>query len=201
MQYGDDERIIRDSIQRENSYNNLLAIRKKVRNYYSKLPFSVYIDLRGRIEERINKFNSPMCDNVSISVIGRDESAMLLSADECDYAVANNIKLSDHIFGKYNDAVDFKLSNFLGSYDKNKSDTPGKKEPQHFRGEGLRNELSADFLENTVVYLIRLLDHLEQMYGSSRLDIEGDIRSMKGILDNVFEKVMGNEPYLRARKD
>lgn len=189
----EDERSIRDSIPREDSYNGLLGIRKGIRGFYSRLPFSVYIDLRGRIEEKINKFNSPMCNEVTISLVGKDNSVKLLPKNECEYAVSNNIKLSDYIFDNYKEAVDFRISNSLGIHDSLTAEPYEVKKPEHFRGEGKRDEVNYDFLENTVVYLIRLMDHLEELYGRSTPTVSGDIRTIKNVLNDLFKKAMSNE--------
>lgn len=189
----EDERAIRESIPREESYAGLLRIRKGIRGFYSRLPFSVYIDLRGRIEEKINKFNSPMCNEVTISLLGKDNSVKLLPRNECEYAVSNNIKLSDYIFEKYDDTVDFRINNSLGIHDSNTVDRYETKRPEHFRGEGRRAGIDYDFLENTVVYLIRLMDHLESLYGGSAPNVSGDIHTIKNILNDLFRKTMTSD--------
>lgn len=190
----DDPNALKTQIIRTNRYKSLLELRKNIRGFYGKYPFSIFVDLRGRIEEKINTFNSPMCDQASIKVVGRDGSLTPLPTEECQYAVTNKTRLSDFIFAKYPDADDFQIDvkNVLGSYA-----SYSKESKAEDKGESTRVSRDAnpqiDVLQNRVEYLIRLMDHMSRTYGEAIPKIVNDVKEITERLDDLYRKIIRDE--------
>ncbi len=190
----DDPNALKSQIVRTNKYNSLLELRKNIRGFYGKLPFSVFVDLRGRIEEKINTFNSPMCDQATVKVIGKDGSVTKIPAEECQYAVSNKIRLSEYIFNKYKSAQDFQIEskNILGTY---QSTSEGKKEEKENEKNSYAqaNDPQIDVLQSRVEYLIRLMDHMSRTYGEAIPKIVNDVKEITERLDDLYRKIMRDE--------
>ena len=63
--YGD----LRNKINSTNRYKRLIELREEISKLKGKLPFSVISELTGRIEERIQTFECPVCSDASIKII------------------------------------------------------------------------------------------------------------------------------------
>lgn len=184
----DDPNSLKTQIVRTNRYKSLLELRKNIRGFYGKYPFSIFVDLRGRIEEKINTFNSPMCDQAKIRIIRKDGSTELLGYDECQYAVSNKIRLSDYIFSKHTDADDFQIEakSVLGTYQDYKEQDGGKVD-------GNSSDPQIDVLQNRVEYLIRLMDHMSRTYGEAIPKIVNDVKEITERLDELYRKIIRDE--------
>lgn len=191
-----DPNSIKAQISRTNNYKGLLDLRKDIRGLYGKYPFSIFVDLRGRIEEKINTFNSPMCDQASISVIKKDGNTIPLENQECHYAVTNNIRLSEFIFSKYPDADDFRISvkSILGSYgaysepkDVEKGTDTATSRPTQ------TTDPQIDVLQSRVEYLIKLMDHMSRTYGEAIPKIVNDVKEITERLDELYRKIVKDE--------
>lgn len=188
-----DPNALKSQIVRTNRYKSLLDLRKNIRGFYGKYPFSIFVDLRGRIEEKINTFNSPMCDQARIKVIKKDGSSTQLGVEECQYAVGNKIRLSDYIFSKYADAEDFQIESksVLGTYQNYKEEKGEKKEGSP--GGTNVADPQIDVLQNRVEYLIRLMDHMSRTYGEAIPKIVNDVKEITERLDDLYKKILRDE--------
>lgn len=186
----DDPNGLKTQIVRTNSYKGLLELRKNIRGFYGKYPFSIFVDLRGRIEEKINTFNSPMCDQANIKVIEKDGNSIPLSIEDCHYAVTNKTRLSDFIFSKFPDADDFEIEvkNVLGSYSQYKE---GDKQMSSKLSSG--SDAQLDVLQNRVEYLIKLMDHMSRTYGEAIPKIVNDVKEITERLDDLYKKIIRDE--------
>ncbi|HLH85457.1 MAG TPA: hypothetical protein VKU79_01155, partial [Thermoplasmataceae archaeon] len=121
----DDYHLILNRITKTNRYKGLLTLQDEIWALRSKYPFSVFSNIRGRLEEKLHTFDHPRCDQVGISVIFMNGSKKALEPEECMQAAQKNIKLSDFIFTKYHQAVDYEISsdNIVGT-----SEAQGKPE-------------------------------------------------------------------------
>lgn len=191
----DDPNALKTQIIRTNSYKSLLELRKNIRGFYGKYPFSIFVDLRGRIEEKINTFNSPMCDQASIKVVAKDGSVIPLSVDDCQYAVTNKTRLSDFIFSKYPDAEDFQIDvkNVLGTYGHYSKEGPKEEEKQVSSKLSGGSDAQLDVLQNRVEYLIRLMDHMSRTYGEAIPKIVNDVKEITERLDDLYRKIVRDE--------
>lgn len=189
-----DPNSLKSEIVRTNKYNSLVELRKDIRGFYGKLPFSVFVDLRGRIEEKINTFNSPMCDQAKINVIEKDGNTVELPLSECQYAVSSKIRLSEYIFNKYKNADDFEIvaKSVLGTYQGSQESSEEAKEDNNSSGRS-SSDPQIDVLQNRVEYLIRLMDHMSRTYGEAIPKIVNDVKDITERLDDLYRKIMKDE--------
>lgn len=191
----DDPNALKSLIIRTNSYKSLLELRKSIRGFYGKYPFSIFVDLRGRIEEKINTFNSPMCDQATIKILKNDGTSVPLKTEECQFAVGNKTRLSDFIFTKYPDADDFVIdvNKVIGTFGVSSSDS-GKEEKKNEKGRvSSGGDSQIDVLQNRVEYLIRLMDHMSRTYGEAIPKIVNDVKEITERLDDLYRKILHDE--------
>lgn len=188
-----DPNSLKSEIVRTNRYNSLLELRKDIKGFYGKLPFSVFVDLRGRIEEKINTYNSPMCDQATINIIQHDGNSIQLPYSECQYAVSSKIKLSEYIFNKYQNAEDFQIvaKNVLGTYQSVSAESEEEKKEDTVSRSS--SDPQIDVLQNRVEYLIRLMDHMARTYGEAIPKIVNDVKEITARLDDLYMKIMKDE--------
>ncbi len=186
----DDPNSLKTQIIRTNRYKSLLELRKNIRGLYGKYPFSIFVDLRGRIEEKINTFNAPMCDQALIKVVKTDGATNPLSTEECQYAVGNRIRLSEYIFSKYRDADDFiiEAKSVLGTYQSQREEKNGE-----LQTNGDSGDPQIDVLQNRVEYLIKLMDHMSRTYGEAIPKIVNDVKEITERLDDLYKKILRDE--------
>lgn len=185
----DDPNSLKTQIIRTNRYKGLLELRKNIRGLYGKYPFSIFVDLRGRIEEKINTFNNPMCDQATIKIVSADGSTRPLPSEECHTAVGNRMRLSEYIFNKYQDAEDFiiETDSVVGTYQRNGEDKDNKKDTS-FKGDP--GDPQIDVLQNRVEYLIRLMDHMSRTYGEAIPRIVNDVKEITNRLDDLYRRIL-----------
>lgn len=190
----DDPNSLKTQIIRTNKYKSLLELRKNIRGLYGKYPFSIFVDLRGRIEEKINTFNNPMCDQASIKLVSTDGTTRPLGTEECQYAVGNRMRLSEYIFSKYPDVEDFIIDakSVLGTYQNYKE---GGEEEKENSSSSTRDsgDPQIDVLQNRVEYLIRLMDHMSRTYGEAIPKIVNDVKEITTRLDDLYKKILKDE--------
>ncbi len=191
----DDPNSLKAQIVRTDNYKSLLELRKNIRGFYGKLPFSVFVDLRGRVEEKINTFNSPMCDQAVIRIIDRDGASTQLSPEECQYAVGNKIRLSEYIFNKYQSAEDFQIvaKSVLGTYQAKSEEKQEDDKDTGKTSPASSSDPQIDVLQNRVEYLIRLMDHMSRTYGEAIPKIVSDVKEITERLDDLYRKIMKDE--------
>ena len=180
--YGD----LKNKINSTNRYKRLIELRDEISRLKGKLPFTVTNELSGRIEERIQTFDCPVCSDANIKVVFINGSIKDLEEWECKYALEREMKLSDYIFSKYYTARDFILDNTrpIGIY--TKDDTPVPSSPQ-------KEKANVEVLQTRVEHLIKVVDHMNRVYAEKIPKIASDISEINGKLETLYKKIMENE--------
>lgn len=187
---------IRTQIDQTNSYNDLTKLREKIWSLSGKYPFSIYVNLRGRVEEKIRSFDNPMCDQAHIRIYFNDDSKKDMEPSECKNALDEGLKLSEYIFSTYGNARDFEIlpSSFLGTYSKDIIEKDAIKE---FLGNGFKNAGPNDdhkrieVLQDRVEYLIRLIDHMNRVYSETIPKISSDLEDINKKFEELYNKLIG----------
>ena len=180
--YGD----LRNKINSTNRYKRLIELREEISKLKGKLPFSVISELTGRIEERIQTFECPVCSDASIKIMFINGSIKDLEEWECKYALEREMKLSDYIFSKYYTARDFliDMSKPLGIYAKDGQAVPSS--PQ-------KEKANVEVLQTRVEHLIKVVDHMNKVYAEKIPKIANDISEINGKLELLYKKIMESE--------
>lgn len=193
----EDHNTIRVQIDRTNHYNDLIKLREKIWSLSGKYPFSIYVNLRGRIEEKIRTFDNPMCDQAVIRIHFGNKSQKEMEPSECQNALDEGLKLSEYIFAQYKDAEDYEIlpSDFLGSYNKDVIEKDAIKEflGNGFKGSGPNDDHKRiEVLQDRVEYLIRLIDHMNRVYSDTIPKIASDLEDINRKFEELYSKLVGS---------
>lgn len=194
----EDHNSIRTQIDRTNRYNDLTKLREKIWSLSGKYPFSIYVNLRGRIEEKIKSFDYPMCDQAHIRIHFDDNSQKDMEPSECKLALDEGLRLSEYVFNNYKNATDFEIlpSDFFGTYNK---DIVEKDSIKEFLGNGFNNTGPNDdhkrieVLQDRVEYLIRLIDHMNRVYSETIPRISSDLEDINKKFEELYNKLVGKK--------
>ncbi|GGM77525.1 hypothetical protein GCM10007108_14580 [Thermogymnomonas acidicola] len=160
---------IRDSIIEAKSYSTLLRLRDTVASMRGRVPFSVYFELRGRVNEKIALFERPRCESVSITVIAPDGSRHTISQDQCREALSTGT-LPDYVRSLYGEGADIQIE-------------------QKILAGGV--ELTQDRLEGIIERIDRIQKEFEEVYAfTSQIPrISSEIREINMRLDSLSKRL------------
>ncbi|MEM0158922.1 MAG: hypothetical protein QXV22_00560 [Thermoplasmataceae archaeon] len=180
----DDYHLILNRIAKVDRYKGLMTLQDEVWALRSKYPFSVFSNIRGRLEEKIHTFEHPRCDQVGINIIFMNGSKKTLEPEECIQAAQRGIKLSDFIFTKYHQAVDYEIlsENIIGTSD----DSEKPAESGSDKGKGT---MAFEVLQTRIEFLIRMVDHINALYSETIPKISDDIKDINRRLEELYKKL------------
>lgn len=183
--------VIKSEIDQTDRYKELVNLREKIWGLSGKFPFSVYVDLRGKVEDKINRMDYPTCDKINLQIIFPDRPSIALDTNECKTALSKGLKLSEYIFSRYPNATDYQIDStkIYGSYEKSSSEQEElKPDEQKFSG---GPELQV--LQDRVEYMIRLMNYMSRVYADSIPKIAKDIKDINVKFELIYKKLRGEE--------
>ncbi|MEM0158560.1 MAG: hypothetical protein QXV22_02675 [Thermoplasmataceae archaeon] len=101
---------ITESIQKVKSYKKLLAIKDDVTENRNEYPDYVAKQIVDMVNQRLDFFEHPRCNEVGITLILMNGSRRKLSQHECQETVDSGERLSEYVYRRYPMAVDFELA-------------------------------------------------------------------------------------------
>lgn len=192
----DDQDPLRSQISSIRRYKELLSLRDTVWALSAKVDFSSYVDLRKRVDDRINEFENPQCEDIEIRIIYPSSEPSLMDMRECRIAIGKGTKFPKYVFSKYKDAVDIEITP-LGIQMDEDSPKSTKFDPRK-QGKGAAHfNPKLGILQNRIEKVIKLANYMNETYSTVIPKISSDLHEIVEKLEDLYKRVSNNEYELR----
>ncbi len=179
---------IRDCIK----YKEMLAIRESVWNLSGKTDFSVYVDLRKRVDERIEEFAKPNCEEVEVSIIFGSGATHALDFRECRVILGKGKSLCEYLLWNNPGAEDIEIK---------PSDSSEKKgfgrSTAYSSATAKNSSASANpklgILQSRIENVIKLAQYMNNTYSKVIPKISSDLGDIVEKLEILYSRVTSNE--------
>ncbi len=186
-----DHNVLKEEISSSKRYRKLLDLKLTISGLRKKLPISISTELEGRIIEKIRTFDYPICSVATIKVIFTNGLSKALEPDECHYAMARGMKLSDYIFSHYASARDFQIesSELVGIRSGFMADEESAAESKENNEFSPLNPYALTERLNFILKKVDSLERLEAIYAENIPKMARDVNDLKDKVDKIYKKV------------
>lgn len=188
----DEHDSLRERIRSCTKYRELLSLRELVWNLSGKVEFTVYVELRKKVDGRLEEFNHPSCDDMDIKIIMPGGAKQPLDPRDCRIAVSKEQSLSRYLLSKTPKALDIEIKPV------DISDSSGNRNYTSI-GKGSAGGSSAisstrlGVLQNKIENVIRLATYMNNTYSKVLPKISSDLGEIVIKLEILYNRVSGNE--------
>ncbi len=103
---------IRDRIGSTISFKEIISLREKVWSLSGSLSMREFLELRDRVERKMREFDDPVFDELTVVVKCRDAPDEKIEQDELREVLGKGRKLSEYVFTKCPEVLDYELHYF-----------------------------------------------------------------------------------------
>ncbi len=192
----DDLDPLRSQVRNARRYKELLSLRDTVWGLSAKVDFSSYVDLRKRVDDRINEFENPQCDEVEIKIIKPESEPSLMDVRECRIAIGKEPSLPKYVFSKYGNAVDIEIMP-LGMPSDDDSANRTAFDPRNARKGSSQFNPKLGILQNRIEKVIKLATYMNETYSRVIPKISSDLNDIVVKLEELYKRVSTDEYQLR----
>lgn len=178
-----------ERIRSAKGYREIVSIRDTVWGLSGKIALSDFLELRDRVEKKMNDIESPVFEDTSIDIVMADGVRTTLDPRSVAIVMGKGLKISSYVFSEYPGAVDFELkpSGFLEKPDPFANDPSYKLELNNTSfptGKTVR-----EGIVRIVKLALKLITFLFNAYARSFPHLADDLRILKESIEVLFEKV------------
>ncbi len=171
---------LKEKIRDCTRYRELVGLRDIIWNLSGKVDFSVYVDLRKRVDDRLEEFAHPVCEEVEIRMFMKEGGTRMLDLRDCRIALGKGKSLSEYILRENPDVEDLEIAP-MGTAD-------AKRSPYGSGGPGYANP-KLGVLQNKIENVIKLATYMNNTYSKVIPKISADLSDVVSKLELLYSRV------------
>lgn len=187
---------LRARIQDCTRYKDLLKLRDTVWSMSAKLDFSTYMDLRKRVDQRMDEFENPTCEDFEIKIHFPGSKPAFMDMRECRIIATKGTTLPEYVFSKYDGADDIELIP-LGVYEESYSGASTNFDPTGEAPQTGSFNPRLGILQHRIENVIKLANYMSETYSTVIPQISEDLSEIVKKLDTLYRRISNNEYELR----
>lgn len=188
----DEHESLRGRIRSCTKYKELLALRELVWNLSGKVEFSVYVELRKKVDGRLEEFNHPSCEDMDIKIIMPEGVKQPLDPRDCRIAISKDRSLSKYLLSKNPKALDVEIKplDLSNSEGRRNSTAVGSISAN---SSSPISSTRLGVLQNKIENVIRLATYMNNTYSKVIPKISSDLGEIVAKLEILYNRVSSNE--------